>query len=111
MGLFLFNSAHLYASAFVALGFFVLGFFFVSVARVKPEKEVVKYRRWLRWRVVSYTEIRECGESWVYGYIRLRQYAFPFGRIYFLRPHSSDSLFGWDKEIISTIRARAQIAA
>jgi hypothetical protein len=111
MGLFLFNREHPYASVSISLGFFILGFFFLSVARVKPEKEVVKYRRWFRWHAVSYSEIRECGESWVYGYIKLRQYVFPWGTIYFVRPYSSDSLFGWDTEIISTIRRRAQIAA
>src|ERR1700726_3629566 len=88
MGLLLFNREHPYASAFISLPFFILGFFFLSVVRVKLEATGVKYRRWFRWRAVSYSEIRDCGESWVYGYIRPRQYAFPWGRIYFIRPQS-----------------------
>jgi hypothetical protein len=109
VGLFLFNSKHPYTSGFISLGFFILGLFFLSVVRVKPEKDVVRYRRWFRLHAVSYSEIRECGESWVYGYIRPRQYVFPWGRLYFVRPHSSDSLFGWDKELITAIRSGAQI--
>jgi hypothetical protein len=51
-------------------------FFFPSVARVEPGNKELKYRRWLRWRAVSYSEIADCGESWVYGYIRLRHSRF-----------------------------------
>lgn len=108
--LFLFNKQHPYGTGVVCLGFFILGTFFLSVARVRLEGTVLEYWRWFRWHTVSYSEIRECGEFWVYGYIRPRQYAFPWGSVYFVRPQSSDSFFGWDKEIISTIRARAAIA-
>jgi hypothetical protein len=109
MGLLLFNREHRYASALISLPFFILGFFFLTVARLKVETAGVKYRRWFRWRAVSYSEICDCGESWVYGYIRTRQYVLPWGRIYFVRPHSSDSFFGWDKEVISVVRVKAHI--
>jgi hypothetical protein len=108
-GLLLFNREHPYVTAFISLGFFTLGFFFLSVVRVKPEETVVKYQRWFRWQAVPYSEIRQCGESWVYGYITLRQYTFPWARIYFARSYSADSLFGLDKETISTIRSKAHI--
>jgi hypothetical protein len=109
MGLFLFNREHPYASGFISVAFFISGAFFLSVGRVKPEKEVIKYQRWISWRVIAYSEIRDCGVSWVFGYIRLREYVFPWGRLFFVRPHSADSLFGWDKELISTIRSKAHI--
>jgi hypothetical protein len=108
-GLFLFNVQHPYGTGLVCLGFFVLGAFFLSVARIKLEGTEVKYRRWLRWHALPYSQIRDCGESWVYGYIRPRQFAFPWGRIYFVRPNASDSLFGLDKEMISAIRSKANI--
>ncbi|SRR5712664_1513660 len=107
-GLLIFDRQHL-VTVFISLGFFTVGFFFLSVARVKPEETVVKFQRWFRWQVVPYSDIRECGESWMYGYITIRKYAFPWGRIYFARPYSADSLFGLDKEIISTIRSKAHI--
>jgi|SRR5712664_4537752 len=108
-GLLLFNREHPYVTVFISLGFFTLGFFFLSVVRVKPEETVVKYQRWFRWQAVPYSEIRECGESWVYGYITLRHYTSPWARIYFARSYSADSLFGLDKETISTIRSKAHI--
>ncbi len=109
LAMFLFNRQHPYGTGVICLGFFILGTFFLSVARVRLEGTEIEYRRWFRWHAVSYSEIRECGESWVFGSIKFRQYVFPWGRIYFVRPYSSDSLFGWDKEIISTIRSKAHI--
>ena len=105
-GLAFFNREHPYTTGVISLTFFIAATFFLSVARIRLEDNEIKYRRWFHWHGVQYSEIRECGESWVFGYIRARKYAFPWGRIYFARPYSSYSLFGWDKEIISTIRAK-----
>jgi hypothetical protein len=110
MGIFLFDVQHPYGTGFISLGFLILGAFFLSVTRIKLEDTEVKYRRWLRWNALPYSEIRECGESWVYGYIRPRLFAFPWGKIYFVRPYASNSLFGLDKEMISAIRAKAKIS-
>ena len=107
-GLFLFNRQHPYGTGIVCLGFIILGAFFLSVTRVNLEGKEVRYRRWIRWHSLPYSEIRECGESWVYGYIRPRRFAFPWGRIYFVRPNAPDS-FKLDKEMISTIRSKANI--
>jgi hypothetical protein len=109
LGLFLFNGQHPYGTGLVCLGFLILGAFFLSVTRVGLGDTEVRYRRWLRWHALPYSEIRECGESWVYGYIRPRQFAFPWGRIYFARPNAFDSFFGLDKEVISAIRSKANI--
>jgi hypothetical protein len=110
-GLFLINREHPYASFFIFVLSFVLGFLFFSVARVRLEDDVLRYGRWYLWQAVSYSEITDCGESGILGYIRLRHYVFPLGRIYFARSYSSDSFFGLDKEMISSIRSRANIAA
>jgi hypothetical protein len=108
-GLACFNREHPYATGAISLTFFVAATFFLSVARVRLEGKEIKYRRWFHWHGVQFSEIRECGESWVFGYIRPRKYAFPWGRIYFVLPNASDSLFGLDKEMISTIRSKANI--
>src|SRR5712664_396211 len=98
LAVFIFNPHHPYGTAFVSLGFVVVGIFFLSVARVKPRGEVIEYRNWFRWHTVSYSEILDCGESWVFGYIKIRRYLLPWGKIYFVRSQAADSLFGWDKE-------------
>jgi hypothetical protein len=108
-GLFLFNGQHPYGTGIVSLGFLIIGSFFLSVARVKPDGNVLKYRRWFRWQAVPYSEISECGESWVFGYVRFHRYVPPWGRIYFARANASDSLFGLDKQVIATIRSKANI--
>jgi len=108
-GLFIFNREHPYATGLISLAFLLLAAFFLSVARVEPGSKELKYRRWLCWRAVSYSEIADCGESWVYGYIRLRHARFPWRTIYFVRANASDSLFGLDKTVISTIRAKANL--
>lgn len=108
-GLALFNWQHAYLTGLICVPFLALGAFFLSVTRIELEGKNVKYRRWIHWHVLPYSEIRDCGEFWVYGYIRPRQFAFPWGRIYFVRPNASDSFFGLDKEMISTIRSKAHI--
>lgn len=108
-GLASFNRSHPYGTGVFCIFFFVGATFFLSVVRITLEGNEIRYRRWLRSHRVPYSEIRECGEFWVFGYIRPREYAFPWGRIYFARPYSSNSLFGWDNEIISIIRSRASL--
>jgi hypothetical protein len=108
-GIFFFTVAHPLASGVTTLGFIAIGSFFLTVARVKLEQGGIEYRRLLRWHPIAYSEVRDCGESWVFGYIRPHRYAFPWGNIYFARPNSSDSLFGLDREIIVSIRSKAGI--
>jgi hypothetical protein len=107
-GLEMFDRAH-FVSGFVSAGFFILSAFFLSVSQVKPMDHALRYQRWRRWRTVPYSEIQECGEWWIYGYIRLHHYIFPWGRIFFVRARSADSMWGLDKEIISTIRKKSQV--
>jgi hypothetical protein len=99
-----------FLTALLNLGFFLLGFFFFTVTRIKTDETVLKYRRWSQWYAVPYSEIVECGADGMYGYIRLRRYIFPWGKIYFLRPYSPESLLAWDQQTIKKIRAKAGIA-
>jgi hypothetical protein len=108
-GLLIFDSQHFVGTGMVCLGLFTLATFFPTSARVRLEGSRIIYRRWFRWRAVAYSEIRDCGEFWIYGYIKANRFTRPWGRIYLVRPSSSQSLFGLDKEIISTIRSRAHI--
>ena len=108
-GLLMFHRDNPYVTGAISLACLLLGAFSLSVARVEPGNKELKYRRWFRWRVVSYSEIADCRESWVYGYIRLRHSQFPWRTIYFLRANASDSLFGLDRTVISTIRAKANL--
>jgi hypothetical protein len=107
--LFLFNREHSLVTVFFSLPPLILGLFFFTVVQIRLERGEAKYRRWFRWRAISYSEIRACGEFWIYGYLRPRQFIFPWGRIYFARPQSADSWFGWDKEVIDTIRSRSHL--
>lgn len=108
-GLFIFNREHPDATGLISLAFLVPAVFFLSVARVEPGHKELKYRRWFHWRAIPYSEIANCGESWVFGYIGLRYARFPWRRVYFVRANAADSLFGLDKTVISTIRAKANL--
>jgi hypothetical protein len=109
-GVLSFNKEHPFATGCVSLVFILIGTFFLGVARVKPETEVLKYRIWLQWRSIPYSEIVDCGESWVFGYVNGRSSIRPWGKIYFARGYADDSLFGLDKKVISSIRKKAGIA-
>ena len=109
-GTLFFTKEHPYASGCISLGFIIVGIFFLSIARVKPEAEALKYRVWFRWHAIPYSEIVDCGESWVFGYVKGRTFLRPWGKIYFARGYADDSLFGWDKKVISSICKKAGIA-
>jgi hypothetical protein len=109
IGLFLINQEHPFLTGAVASGFFFLSSFFLSVRRVRAEAKTLKYKTFFRWHSIPYSEVRECGSTWVFGYVTLRHYVFPWGSVYFARPMASDSLFGYDLELISIIRSRAHL--
>jgi hypothetical protein len=109
-GVLIFTKLHPVFTGLIALGLFALGSFHLSIARVNPVGHEVKYRRFVRWHSIAYSDVRECGEAWVFGYIKPRRYVLPWGRIYFARPQSSESLFGWDQKIIDEIRAKSDLS-
>jgi len=95
----LFTPTHPYSSGLISLAFVILGTFFLTVAHVRPEREVLKYKIWFWRRAIPYHEILECDESWVFGYVKCRSYLFPWGKLYFVRGYADDTLFGWDRKI------------
>lgn len=109
-GLLFFNREHPYASGCISAGFILAGIFFLSVARIKPDARALQYRVWFRWHTIPYSEIVDCGESWVFGYVKARSFLRPWGKIYFARGYADDSLFGWDKKVISKVCKKAGIA-
>jgi hypothetical protein len=62
-GLFAFNKQHPFGTGIFGLWFITVGIFFLSVARVKLESKVLKYRRWFCWHEIPYSDIRGCDES------------------------------------------------
>jgi hypothetical protein len=80
---------------------------FLLLTRIKPEAEEQKYRRLFEWKAIPYSEIIGCSTFWIWGFIKTKQYRFPFGRIYFPLPHDQRYGHRWDKGIISFIRSKA----
>lgn len=72
------NSAYPWSSV-VSLGFFLAACALMSLTRIKPEPEALKYRRLFRWRPLSYSDIRNCDTFSVFGFIRARPMIFPLG--------------------------------
>src|SRR4051812_46619506 len=64
--------------------FLLAAFFFASLAVVELHDEKLRYRRFLRWIEVPREQIISGGTVWppFIGYIRLKGYALPWGRIY-----------------------------
>lgn len=82
------------------------GIFCVTVAEVRADERVLRYRRFLKWTQIPYEHIRQCKNSWIPGlaYLRLARFIPPWGKVYFavLRP-----LFtGSPKDLLAFIHAR-----
>ncbi len=80
---------------------------FLWLTRIKPEAEELKYRRLFEWKSIPYSEIIGCSTFWVWGFIKTKQYRFPFGRVYFPLPRNQKYGHRWDRGIISFIRSKA----
>jgi len=63
--------------------FLIAALFCLSVVPVAPYGDHLKYRRFLRWKAVPSSAVRECRESWVYGYLRTNRFFAAVGRIVF----------------------------
>src|SRR5260370_153351 len=82
-------------SVFISAFLFALSFTMMWLTRVKPEAEILKYRRFSRWKSLQYSEIVGCNAFWVLGLVKTRQYIFPFGRIYFVLPRDRKYDYRW----------------
>lgn len=60
--------------------------FYMSLAIVRLDNGVLRYRRFLAWTTLPRGEILSGGTSWhpLIGYIRLKHLVFPWGRLYFV---------------------------
>jgi predicted ABC-type exoprotein transport system permease subunit len=101
-----FNEEHP-LSAIVCMFLLILSLMFMSLTRIKPEAEVVRYRRFFRWQAIPYTEVIACDTFWILGSIRSKRHIFPWGRIYFVLPRGGQEDYRWDKGIISFMRRKA----
>jgi hypothetical protein len=82
---------------------------FLWLTRIKPEAEALKYRRLFEWKSIPYSEIIGCSTFWIWGFIKTKQFNFPFGRIYFPLPRDQKYGHRWDKGIISFVRTKARL--
>ena len=105
-GFALLNKQHPIFTGLFSLPFFALSTFFLTLTRVKPEPDVIKYRRFFRWSALPYEEIVECRKWWVLGFIVFRRKILPWGRVYFVRQLSG---IRWDIEMIRFIRSKAHL--
>jgi len=87
----------------------LVSFTMMSLTRVKPEAERLMYRRFFRWKSIDYSEIARCKTFWILGYIKPKQYIFPWGGMYFVLPRHAQNDYRWDKSIIGFIREKAEI--
>lgn len=58
--------------------------FLSSLAVLEIPDGKLRYRRLFSWSRVPYDEIVDCGTVWIFGYLRLRRFVFPWGRLYFV---------------------------
>src|ERR1700729_1597490 len=70
----------------VTFAFFVASFFFASLAVVEVRDGKLRYRRFLRWTEIPREQVVAGGTVWppFIGYICLRAFAPPWGRLYFV---------------------------
>ncbi|HVB32764.1 MAG TPA: hypothetical protein VNJ52_00110 [Patescibacteria group bacterium] len=69
----------------LALG--LLAVFHFTLAEVRLSEERMEYRRFWRWVVVPWAQVRESRVSWfpATAYVRLDRFVPPWGRVYFVR--------------------------
>jgi hypothetical protein len=97
-------------SAVIVILFVLAGFLLLSITRVKPELESVKYRRFFRWKSMSYSEVNGCYGFWILGFLSADSYIFPWGPAIFVLPRSRETDLRWDKNIISFIKHKISAA-
>lgn len=80
--------------------------FFVSIAQVELEGDHLRYRRFIRWNVIRYSDVRDCRENSMLGSLKTNRYLPLWGRLYFTRRQVG---WNWDKKIIESIRRKADL--
>jgi hypothetical protein len=86
-----------------------MSLFHLSLAEVEVSSEGIRYRRLLGSGMVSFDEVEKCGVSVVrleIGYIRLRHFVSPWGKLYFILDDPSSK----GSELIDFVRQRIRRA-
>jgi hypothetical protein len=91
----------------ISVPFLVASFFFLTIAQVQPSGDHLRYRRFRKWKVIPYSEIRSCRADWIFGYVRTTRYLWPWGGLYFTRDQRG---WSWDSEAITEIRRKAKLS-
>jgi len=90
----------------LSIPFVVASGFFLSVVQVSPPGDHLRYRRLIKWKVIPYNQVLECREDSVFGYLRIKRYVPPWGKLYFTRAQVGTR---WDSDVVATIRRRAKL--
>lgn len=69
---------------------FLSAIFLLSVAEAKAETNAFCYRRLLKWKIMDYKKISNCGTAWggLVGFVTFDRLVFPWGRLYFVLDRS-----------------------
>ncbi|SRR5713226_1239940 len=68
----------------VLLPFVLISIFHLSLAVVQVRDGMLRYRRFLKWTGIQKEEVVSSGAFFMFGYMRLNHYVFPWGKIYFV---------------------------
>jgi hypothetical protein len=90
----------------LSIPFLIASIFFLTIAQVQPSGDHVRYRRFRKWKIIPYSDIRSCGTRWIFGYLRTSGYLRPWGRLYFTLDQAG---FSWDSEAIDEIARKAKL--
>jgi hypothetical protein len=80
------NTQFHWAQLIILIPVVVGGLFHASLAILQVPDGNIRYRRFFKWRRLRFDEIVSCGvlRSTGIGYIRLNQFLWPWGRLYFV---------------------------
>ena len=84
----------------------IAGLLCLTAAEVRAEEKLLRYRRFLVWKQISYDEICECRSSLLpgFGYIRLANFLPHLGRLYFVT--ARPAFTGNPEELVANINSR-----
>jgi len=89
-----------------------LGLFFFTLALIMPSDHHLEYRRFIRWNKISYNEILVCKRSIIpmVGYVKLRQFVPPWGKLYFVFYTPSAPFLGGSEQELMVQYVRDKMA-
>ena len=63
----------------------IAALFGLSTAAIEVRADVIRYRRFVKWKTIRHQDIVAAGARWApfFGYVQLNRFVFPWGRIYF----------------------------